>query len=254
MVYLYWLVILGAPVVSLSFAADGTWSYGWPLYAALAAQAAAAAGLLRGGRTGAAAAAAAVMAGHFMFYNSACGLGEKSAHYRNISGLNALREGVELRRRAGGNWPADLSSLEVPVLAVKNGHRRTRAVNLVSLPFEAYRLAVPAEGEWREVKGRARGPGGADIEFAYDAEVAGSPRHALLPPGGEYSYELYGSRETPLGAGPMLLLSSGTVRVPQAPGYDADSGAWAYDPSSGHVFIGCTHKPEYKDDWEWRSL
>ncbi|MHB0995608.1 MAG: hypothetical protein ACYC2I_04485 [Elusimicrobiales bacterium] len=233
-------------------AMDGGYPAGWPRAAALLVQLAAAGLLLKARRFGAAAAAGLLLAGFLPLYRSASDIGGKSVHYRNYNSLGSFRAEVALEEKASGRRPADLSGVKAPVLAVKNGHSRTREVKIFRLPPEAYTLRVPAGGGYSSVKGYARGRDGAKVNLAYDEAYPEQSQSAvLLYPGQEYSFELTG---VPAGGRAETLISSGTVSVPEVPGFEKDTGTWVYDPDAGHVFINCTHEPEYKKGWLWWAL
>lgn len=252
MSYILLAVSALAAGAAVSMAMDGGYPAGWPRTASLLVQLAAAGLLLKARRFAAAAAAGLLLAGFLPFYRSASDMGSKSVHYRNHGSLGSFRAGLALEEKASGRLPADLSGVEAPVLAVKNGHPRTRAVKVFRLPPEAYTLRVPAGGGYSSVRGYARGRDGAEVNLSYDEAYPDQGASAvLLYPGQEYSYELTG---VPAGGGTETLISSGTVTVPEAPGFEKDTGTWAYDPEAGHIFINCTHEPEYKKGWLWWAL
>lgn len=246
------LVSLFAAGAALATAVKGTYDYAWPLALALLAQAVAGALLLSGRRFVLAVAVLFLAICLLVLYPRGYELGGKSAHYSNYRAVIKLREAMALEEKISGRRLVDLSGIKVPVIAVKNGHGRSREVEIVRLPQEAYTLRVPEKGGYSSVRGHASGRDGSNVDLAYEeAYPEQSQTVALLYPGQEYSYELTG---VPAGGGTETLISSGTVAVPEAPGFEKDTGTWAYDPEAGHIFINCTHEPEYKKGWLWWAL
>lgn len=144
--------------------------------------------------------------------------------------LSELRSSLAGMKTADGTSPDAILKVTTP-LRLKNGHKDTSAIYTVRLPDEAYLFPpeIPA-GETLRVTLKQEG---ADWEQDY-AWTRENKWPLLLYPGGTYIYEI--RRENP-----ARLVSSGTVKVPVPPGFNVDSGEYAYDQAHGWIFINCTH-------------
>lgn len=159
--------------------------------------------------------------------------------------LYMLRQQIMLRRSETGAWPQDAAGLYAEDFELRAGHRTPRAVQAFNFARENY--LWPPGGPKETLNIAALEAGAPEEEAIRRSWSPGAPDPLFLYPGKEFNYRVTRDKG---GA----LVSSGSFKSPVPEGFDADSGAVVYDPSTGHVFINCVHrrKQDPADQW-WKD-